>query len=168
MRRALTLAGVAFICVAGLHAGDAGDPWVGKTREDLVLLLGEPGKTKTTDDGEHLTYKLVRLEKGAAPPFGMIVVSVPGVRGPVGIVTAPSRDGSDVTINPTQVDPRGRPMGGGVETDESYTVTRDSEGNEQRSWDDRSAIVGKLTLRFELGADGKIASWSVSPKKAAK
>jgi hypothetical protein len=172
MRRKLWVAWVTVACLAGVCAAAAAtdeDPWAGKTKSDVVALLGDPTKTKdVSDGGEMLTYKFVRLEEGAVPPIGMTVLSVPGI-GVVGqMPKSGSRSEGETTITPTQVDKKGRPVEGGLTTETSTNISWDSDGKEvERSWEERPAIRGKITLKFNVTAAGEIESWSVSPKKAA-
>jgi heat shock protein HslJ len=168
MRRVLVVAGLILVCLTGLQAGEA-DPWAGKNRTDVVMLLGEPNKTKSANGGEILTYKLVRLDEGAMPPVGMRVLGVPGIRGLVGTRTPSGAiNGDEVAINPTEVDGKGRGTGGGVEIEESSSISWNTKDKQlERSWEDRPATRGKLTLKFHVSADGTIETWSMSPKKAA-
>ena len=170
MRRCLPLLCVALFCLTALHAADSPeDPWSGKTRADAVALLGEPNKTKTIGDDETiLIYKLVRLEDGAIPPAGMRVLNVPGL-GVVAQVLPDALDyGGKVTINPTEMDDKGHVTAGGAATEETLSMSWDTEDKElTRSWQDKPAVRGKATLKLHVNAKGEILDWSVSPKKAA-
>lgn len=172
MRRGPWIVLMTIGCLVGVWAAEPvpdDDPWAGKTESDVVTLLGEPTKTKdVADGGRVLTYKLVRLAEGAVPPTGMTVLNVPGI-GVVGQMPKPGAvKAGDTTIAPTRVDARGRPIEGGVTTEESLTMSWDPDtGEVERSWEEGPAIRGKVTLKFHVTADGGIESWSVSPKKAA-
>lgn len=172
MRRGSWIVLMTVGCLVGVWAAEPAeddDPWAGKTRSDVVTLLGEPTKTKrVAAGGEVLTYKLVRLEEGAVPPAGMTILNVPGI-GVVGqMPKAGAAKPGDATITPTQVDEKGRPVEGGVTTEESLTISWDADTKEvERSWEERPAIRGRVTLKFNVTAAGGIESWSVSPKKAA-
>jgi hypothetical protein len=156
--------------LAGSWAGE--DPWTGKSRADVVTLLGEPKKAKTSKDGgELLVYKLVRLREGTVPEPGMSVLNVPGV-GVVGLWAAPqSMSDVEAGIAPTTVDRHGRSAegGAGAPAPEEASISWDLDKKEvTRSWEERPAIKGKVTLKFQVNAAGEIESWSVSPKRAAK
>ena len=89
---------VAFLLASLLPLGAADpDPWIGKSNADLVSLLGEPNKTKQSDAGEMLIFKLARLEEDSPPPSGMQVLKVPGVKGMLGLMPpkalAPTAEG---------------------------------------------------------------------------
>jgi hypothetical protein len=172
MRRGLWIVLTTVGCLVGVWAAEPAsddDPWAGKTKSDVVTLLGDPTKTKdVADGGQVLTYKLVRLAEGAVAPAGMTVLNVPGL----GVVGQMPKSGAtvegDTTITPTEVDKKGRPAGGGVTTEETVSVSWDTDTKEvERSWEDRPAIRGKVTLKFHVTESGEIESWSVAPKKAA-
>ncbi len=172
MRRT-TIVPLLFLMAAAAGARAAGaaepDPWRGKSRAEIVTLLGEPHKTTRGAAGaETLTYRLVRLDESAIAPQGMSVLNLPGI-GIVGRMhDIDPRDGREVSMGPTELDKRGRGTGGGIEEEQSFDVTWNSDkGQLERSWDERSAIRGRLKLVFELGPAGAIERWSVSPKKRA-
>jgi hypothetical protein len=148
----------------------AEDPWRGKRREDLELLLGVPdGERQAAHGGRVLTYKLVRLADAARAPDDVLVLDVPGV----GVVGRLSRrgpqSGAQDSVEPTEVDNRGRSVGGGITTSESHSISWDKEsGNVERSWEERPALAGRVTLRFELAGDGTITSWSAKPPPRAR
>jgi hypothetical protein len=172
MRRKLWLMMGAVVCLAGVCAAEPAkneDPWAGKTKSDVVALLGDPTKTKQiAEGGEELTYKFKRLEEGAVPPVGMTVLNVPGIGVVAQVPKTVSRGEGDTTITPTRVDKKGRPVEGGVTTEESTNISWGTDGKKvERSWEERPAIRGKVTLKFNVTAAGEIASWSVKPKKAA-
>jgi hypothetical protein len=158
-------------CLSAARAADpapAEDPWSGKTKTDVTNLLGEPTKAKKSADGSLLTYKLLRLEQDAIPSSSMIVLDVPGIGVVARMLSDYSSGGSDVTIEPTELDRQGRGTGGGVGEQESASISWNTESKTtERSWEERPAIRGKLTLKFRIDPSGAIESWSVSPKKAA-
>ena len=161
---------VAFLLVSLLPLAAADlDPWIGKSRDDLLAVLGEPNKTKKSDAGQLLVFKLVRLEEDSPPPSGMQVLKVPGVKGMLGLMPpkalVPTAD-SVSTMGPE--DKYGRGGGGDVETSESHSISWSKEDGLERSWDEQPAIRGRLTLKFTVDAAGNIVDWSVSPKKAAE
>lgn len=144
------------------------DPWKGKSRSEVIALLGEPAKTKDArQGGEKLVYKFVRLEEGAIPPPGVAVLEVPGI-GVVGrLPQAGAMQGGEMEVEPTETDRRGRKRGGGLTREESVSVTwEDGKKRVERTGDDRPAIRGKVTLKLVVGPDGKVESWFVSPRKA--
>ena len=167
----LIAASMVLACLSGVQAAkskSAQDPWSGKTSTDVVMLLGEPTKTRKTDDGSVLIYKLLRLEPDAVAPATMIVLDVPGIGVVARMLKDDSMRGVEISIEPTEVDKRGRGTGGGVTEQETASVTWNTDSRKiEHSWEERPAIRGKLTLKFELDPHGTIESWSVSPKKAA-
>ena len=165
MRSIMLLTSVLLVYAGPLPAADP-DPWVGKTRADLVALLGEPHKVKASDEGEILTFKLLRMEEASIPPSGVRLLWVPGVKGTLGTMMPPGNIPQETAgIQPTDIDQQGRGTGGGVETDESYTVSWSNKDGVERSWQDGPNIRGKLTLKFTLNKTNKIVTWTVSPKK---
>jgi hypothetical protein len=173
MHRSWLIACVILACTLtgqATTAEPAPDPWHGKTRSDVLTLLGEATKTKESADGRSvLIYKLLRLHEGAVAPTGMTILDVPGI-GIVGQMQQPGAlKGGEVDILPTETDKQGRGTGGGLTEEEKLTISWDPDTKKtERSWDDRPAIRGKLTLQFRLTPTGEIESWAVSPKKAAK
>jgi hypothetical protein len=157
--------------VGGVCGGEPADedPWVGKSREDVVTFLGEPNKTKDAGDGgEILIYKFVRLREGDIAPMGMAVLNVPGI-GLVGRMPGPAAMKLDTVIeDPGTTNRRGRPAEGGLGEDEKLSVSYDADSGElERSWEERTVPSGgKATLKLHLDASGKVVSWTVSPKKA--
>jgi hypothetical protein len=172
MRRGPWIVLMTIGCLVGVRAAEPvpdDDPWAGKAESDVVTLLGEPTKTKdVADGGRVLTYKLVRLAEGAVAPTGMTVLNVPGI-GVVGQMPKPGTvKAGTSTITPTRVDKKGRPIEGGVTTEETASISWDTDGKKiEHSWEEQPAIRGKITLKFRVTAAGAIESWSVSPKKAA-
>jgi hypothetical protein len=173
VRRGLLVACIALICAPCAWAAEpdpSADPWKGKSRSEVLTLLGDPTKAKKSENGEELLiYRFVRLDENAVAPVGMAVLNVPGI-GVVGRrLGADTREQPEVGIEPTELDKRGHRTGGGVtEQEESHTITWDKEGKHvEPAWEERPATRGKVTLKLWLNRDGEVASWSVSPKKAA-
>jgi hypothetical protein len=146
-----------------------GDAWVGKSRRDVVTLLGQPTKSKRAKDGaETLTYKLVLIDESAPPTADILVLNLPGV-GLVGQVVRQTGPLGSVTIDPLELDREGRPTGGGVSSDASSTTSWDVRSGEKRTTTTgekaKPSIRGKVTVRFEVGGDGVVRDWTVSGKK---
>lgn len=171
MSRSLRAALVVSVLVAG--AGpvlSAGDPWLGRSRDDVVALLGEPSKAKPSAHGATLTYKLARPHTERPAPPGGRVISVPGV----GVVVRMPEPGAPAargeSLGSIEVDEHGRPLGTGVEQPpEEYSVTwsKGGERTVESTFEEPPALGKKLTLKFELDAAGLVAGWSVSPKSEA-
>jgi hypothetical protein len=149
------------------------DPWMGKPRREVVSLLGSPNKTKTGHDKEVLTYKLFRLDPGSALSPRVLVVDVPGV-GLVGRVQPdPDAGAPKMDYEPTGFDEDGRPVPGGFDDSQTTSMSWDAEAGKLKRDDgledlEAPSLGAKLTLKFELDRDGRVASWSVSPKKQAR
>lgn len=148
---------------------DAPDPWLGKSRDEVVHALGKPTKERSTrGDGARLVYRLHRLVEGAVPGPRMTVVEVAGVGTLVRVLPA-SRD--DPRFDPTRLDGRGVLRPGGTVEDEGRSVTYDPDTRSfERDWDpdDVVEVAGKVTIRFDLDARGRVVDWSVSPKSARR
>ena len=167
MRMMITTALLLLLAVPSLAT--APDPWIGKSRDELTTLLGEPNKTKRSKAGTTLTYKLARLEEGSIPPSGMSVIKVPGVSGMLGLSPGGTKMQVASTASDSAPDDKyGRGGGGDVDAGESHSVSWSKKDGVERSWDDRSAIRGRVTLKFTVDGSGQIVDWSVSPKKAAE
>lgn len=146
------------------------DLWRGKPDSEVVALLGEPHKTKRgKDGGRTLTYKLLLMEHGAIAPLGTMVVGLPGV-GLVGIPERRRAQGVEGSFAPgaPDVDEYGR-----LSTDSSSVSTHyDPKSGERPTTMTGSSetpeFIDKITVRFEVGADGRIAEWNVSGKKKRK
>ena len=148
-----------------LPAIAADDPWVGRTRDEVVVALGEPAKAKLSKDGSgRLVYKFHRLREGAIPGSRMMPVAVDGVGTVYRILP---REEGDLAFEPTTIDDDGKPVAGGVRRNEGGGSSYDPKTREfEKDWDpaDDVAVAGKVKLTFEIGADGRVAAWSVSPK----
>lgn len=158
---------------AGGPATTDADPWRGKPREEILSLLGRPDKSKSRSGKESLTYKLFRLDDESALAPGLLVADVPGV-GVVGrFERAPAVRGDELKYQPTDFDEDGRPIPGGFREEQTASVSWDSETGKAKRDEDLeipgdSARGGRLTIKFHLDADGRVESWSVSPKKQAR
>ncbi len=152
-----------------LPAIAADDPWVGRTRDEVVVALGEPSKAKVAKDGSgRLTYKFHRIREGSVPGPRMIPVTVDGVGTVFRILP---REEGDLHFEPTSIDDDGNPVAGGVRRDPGGSTSFDPKTREfEKSWDpaDDVEVAGSVKLTFEFGADGRVASWSVSPKSARR
>lgn len=167
--RAIRVGLVLALAVGPIVAAD--DParfWDGKSKTDVVLLLGEAPKSKRgADGGERLTYWLVRLREGAHPQPGLIPIQLPGV-GLVGR-QLDDLDTTRTTIEPTTIDDRGRPVGGGVTYTDSTSTTwnvgkKDKDGEPKKAEglprDRGKDVLGRVKVVFQLDAQGRVLSWS--------
>jgi hypothetical protein len=154
----------------GTESPSTPDPWKDKPKSDVVLLLGEPSKTKRAKDGaETLVYKLVLLENASAPAPEMLVLDLPGV----GLVGKPydlrGPGGPEMTVEPLELDSQGRPVGGGPTVTERVSTEIDLETHKKtitsKGEPTRSAITRRISVSFEVGPDGRVRDWSVSGKK---
>lgn len=150
---------------------EAPDPWQGKPKSDVVLLLGDPAKTKRADDGtETLVYKLFLLEDAATPAPEMLVLNLPGV-GLVGrpYDLRPPGVGPELTIEPLAVDRQGRRVGGGVTETETVSTEINLKTHEKKiaakGEPSRPGIAKRISVSFEVGPDGRVRDWSVAGKK---
>jgi hypothetical protein len=158
--------------VAAFAEPPADDPWTGRTRAEIESLLGEPTKAKQSKDGSGvMTYKFVRVGPGFVPGPDILLIEVPGI-GPAARSARPDdgRPRDDIAFEPTDSDSHGELIGGGVRTSRSRSVSKDLKTGVV---DDDSPPPGpagreRFKLRFELDADGRVVSWSVSPKKIAR
>jgi len=140
------------------------DPWIGKKRGVIVEMLGAPDKAKGGGARETLTYRFVRVSsEAAALPPGIELVAVPGVEGAVGRLHR--GDSPAVAITGTQIDNQGRLAGGGVGTEQSHNISWSKKDGKKvsSSEEDRSAVLGKCTIKFKLN-NGRVSEWSVSSK----
>jgi len=142
----------------------AEDPWLGKTRAEVVERLGKPDKAKRSGrDGEKLTYKFRRLDPSAAPRLDVRLLSVPGV----GIVAKATKAGigsnMSMSVVATETDEHGRPIGSGVAMTETASITYDPKTGKQVSSDlEASTKLGKVKLFLTLDAQGRVTEWSAS------
>jgi hypothetical protein len=145
------------------------DAWVGKSRGDVVSLLGQPTKSKRAKDGvETLTYKMVLIDESATPTPEILALNLPGV-GLVGRVDKQRGPMDSVVFDPLEVDREGRPTGGGVNSGGSSSTQWDLKTRESNTTTTgekaKSAIRGKVTVQFEVGGDGVVRDWNVTGKK---
>lgn len=163
----ILVAGLVLFALVPARAAEAEkvdeDPWIGKTRAEVVELLGKPQKAKRSGrDGEKLTYKFLRLNPSGQARLDVELISVPGV----GIVAKPTKLGSGpdsgLAVRPTEYDEHGRPNSGG----EEVSMTFDKEkGKLVPSDSEASTGLGKVKLFLILDAEGRVTEWSVSGKK---
>jgi hypothetical protein len=169
MRIGLHVACVLLVCLPVLRAEDpplAEDPWTGKSRDDVLTLLGEPTKKKADGKGfEQWTYKLVRLDPDLPPQPGVMVLNVPGI-GMVGRLPEPGILTGSMTLESSGYDKEGNLRSGGWQPEEGASVSYGKDGKTVEYTDEKTpSVQGKLTLKFYL-TGGRIERWSVSPKKA--
>lgn len=166
--RVSTLILAATVALAAF-AAEPPDPWVGKSRAEVVERLGEPTKEKSARDGTlALVYRLHRLREGAVPGPRTIVVEVPGVGTLVRVLP---RDMEEAVLEPTAIDGDRALKPGGIAEQRGGSTTYDAKTGEiRRDWDpdDSSEVGRKVKLTFELGADGRVEAWSVAPKRARR
>lgn len=152
--------GTAAVAQAPETAKDT-DPWIGKKRGEVVAMLGRPDKVKSSGSKETLTYRFVRVTDEPAVPPGIELVPVPGVEGSVGRMYR--RDSTAISMTGTQVDARGRVAEEGIGGEESRNISWSKKDGKTitDSADDRSAVLGKCTVKFKL-TNGRVTDWSVS------
>lgn len=143
------------------------DPWVGKTRAEVVELLGEPQKVKKKNakQGAQLTYKFLRIDPSAPGQLTTPLTMVPGV----GIVAKPQQgpEGSTaLEIHGTSFDEQGRPtsVGGFAPVETSSATYEPKIGRIVRDGPDARLPSGKVKLRLVLDDEGRVVEWSVSGK----
>lgn len=139
---------------------------VGMSRAALAEILGEPDEVKDRREGERLVYRLVEIDPDA-PPVGVVPVTLPGLA-PLGryVDGFVPGDGESVGFEPAAIDEDGRLDGGGVSRQRSASGRLDDEtGRFVVDPDPRAGLRGPATLRVELGADGRVASWTVKPRR---
>lgn len=158
---------VILLVALALPALAADDPWVGRSRDEVLVALGEPAKAKLAKDGSgRLVYKFHQLREGSVPGPRMIPVAVDGV-GTVFRVLP--REAGDVQFEPTTIDGNGAPIVGGTRTNEGGGASYHPDtGKFETKWDpdDNVDVTGKVKLTFELGTDGRVVTWAVSPTSA--
>jgi hypothetical protein len=147
------------------------DPWIGKPRSDIVAILGEPDKAKRSAAGtEAMVYKMFVVGADVEPRADMVLVDLPGI-GPVGrILPGPSESEESITIEPSGLDESGRPTGGLTRSrsyETSVELGRDKAKPPRTEATPEPKRRGKIKVTFELGPDGRVETWIVSPKKRA-
>lgn len=168
-----TLAVAAILAVAGAWGGGSEatevDPWTGKTRAEIVHLLGEPDKAKTDGSGvETLTYKFFRVDPDAPPGPAAQILHVPGVGLVARIDKSLTRSADPMWIEPTVLDEQGRQTSGGTTPTRSDSASYDPKsGVTSKSWEgsDNPVVKGKATVKFVLDTDDRIVKWSAPGKK---
>jgi hypothetical protein len=175
--RLIALAATAILAAAGAVAAEPEttdpDAWTGKSRPEIVQLLGEPDKTKTDREGvETLTYKFYRVDPDAPPGPAALLIHVPGVGLVARVDKDLTRDADPMQINPTVLDEQGRRVSGGASPSRSASSTWDKQhkiggGETTQPWEgpDNPAIKGKATVKFVLDTDGRVVEWSAPGKK---
>jgi hypothetical protein len=150
--------------------------WVGRTRDEVVALLGRPDKSKKAKnakkakgdkDGRVLVYNVYRLAEGAVVEGGVVVFDLEGV-GTVArprLAAVPSE--AAVAVEPIELDAEGRRTGGGVGRSETYSrsiaLGKDDPDPQPRGGG-LPAHEGKLKLSLVVNGEGRVESWDVSPK----
>jgi hypothetical protein len=161
----VVMVALATVPVRGEEPGREGDPWKGKTRDEVVEQLGEPNKNKKAGrDGETLTYKFFRMNPTDIGRSGLRVMPVPGV-GLVGVKAPGAGDDTPMSIGPTEFDGEtGRPAGGGISTSESVSRTYDPETDKMVVTGDTpgNTPARKIKMVFVLDANGRVKDWSVA------
>jgi hypothetical protein len=144
----------------------ADEVWTGRSRAELVAVLGEPSSDKRTPEGgERLVYKLYRIEEGAQPA-GMIVISLPGI----GLVGRPSRDRAtdeELILEPTTVGDDGQLASGGLTTTQSREITWSKKDGMRETGPvaDERGRLGRVKIAFELDRTGAIREWYALPRR---
>jgi hypothetical protein len=133
-------------------------PFEGRTRDEIVKLLGRPSSSSREADGsERLVYKLRRLEEGVPSP-DMAVVTVPE-HGTLVRQLPPEPPLEQATVSPA-LDEYGRPI-----LTQELEVTFGEDGLEKPEKPSAGPRLGKkVRLTLELDASGKVRSWTVAPK----
>lgn len=145
----------------------AADPWTGKSRADVIQVLGEPSKAKReSDGGETLTYSFRRIPPNAPPHPDALLLYVPGV----GLVAKIGKEGgaAPMTNDAPRYDEQGRPVGAGPEQSYSAGSSYDLDSGKvthTASEPDNPEVKGKVKVRFILDAGGTVTGWSASNKK---
>jgi hypothetical protein len=135
-------------------------------RAEVVKLLGEPDKTKTSRDGrETLTYTFDRIAPDAPPHPEVMLMHVPGI----GVVARidRSRSSSTLELAPPEYDKGGRPAGGGLTQSTKTSTSYDPKTGkvtESSGAVEKPQVRGKVKLRLVLAPNGPVESWSASGK----
>jgi len=171
--RVIALAAATILVGAGALGGEAEstepDPWTGKSRPEIVQLLGEPDKAKTDRDGvETLTYKFFRVDPDAPPGPAAVLIHVPGVGLVARVDKKLTRDADPMYIDPAEFDEQGRRTSGGASPSQSASTSYDPKSGEMtKTWDghDNPVVKGKATVKFVVASDGRVIEWSASGKR---
>jgi len=171
--KVIALVATAILVVSGAGGSETEsadpDPWTGKSRPEIVQLLGEPDKTKAARDGvETLTYKFYRVDPDAPPGPAALLIHVPGVGLVARVNKDMTRDAAPMYIDPTVLDEQGRRTSGGASPSQSASTSYDPKSGEMtKTWDglDNPVVKGKATVKFVLDTDGRVIEWSASGKK---
>jgi hypothetical protein len=171
--KVIALAATAILVVSGAGGSETEstdpDPWTGKSRREIVQLLGEPDKTKADRDGvETLTYKFYRVDPAAPPAPAALLIHVPGVGLVARVDKHMTRDADPMQIDPTVLDEQGRRTSGGASPSQSASTSYDPKSGEMsKTWEglDNPVIKGKATVKFVLDTDDRVVEWSASGKK---
>jgi hypothetical protein len=159
--------GLLLLLATALSPARAEEVWVGRTRAELVAVLGEPSSDKRTPEGgERLVYKLYRLEEGAQPT-GMVVISLPGI-GPLGRPAHERVTEETLSLEPTVVGDDGRLASGGVTATQSRGISwSKAEGKRETPEPaaDETARRGRIKVAFELDRSGAIREWYALPRR---
>jgi len=168
---ALVGVGVACLAASLVPTADPGapetDPWNGKPRAEVVQLLGEPDKAKTSRDArETLTYTFDRIAPDAPLHPEVMLLHVPGI----GVVARVDRSRAPDTLElePPQYDSEGRAVGGGLTQTTKASTSYDPKTGKLTPSSvplERPRVLGKVKLRLALTPDGRVESWSVSGKE---
>jgi len=166
--RSIALALVTTLAVAGASVSgqdtDEKDPWTGKSRSEIIRLLGEPDKTKKSGNGtETLVYKLYRVDPDVPPSPAALLLHVPGVGLVARVDKRLTRAADPMQIEPTELDEQGRRVGGGTSPSRSASTSYNTDtGKVEKDWDgpDNPAVKGKIALKFVLDAEGRVTKWS--------
>lgn len=159
------VAGLLAILLVPVLAAD--DPWVGRSRDEVVAALGEPDKAKEArGGGETLVYRFFRLREGAVPGPRMTPVAVEGIGALYRVVPD---DLEPLEYEPTGIDADGRPVAGGPRSNFGGSTSYDAgTGAIERDWDDDDTVdvAGKVKLTLTLDPSGRVTEWKVAPKDA--
>jgi hypothetical protein len=167
---AIVVLGAWFACGVA-PAEETGDPWLGKSVEDVTAVLGRPDKVKEAEGVRTLVYKL--MLPGDPPPLDprIRLLQLPGV-GRVARWSHQDTSGNEPkTYEPTHIDEKGRVVAGNYDTQSSASMSYNTKsGKVERNWEEGPdpGKVKKITLKVQVDAEGTVRDWSVSPKKYMK
>ena len=167
MRRFPIVILVLALVAPAVHA--ANDPWIGRSRDEVVVVLGEPDRAKVADEGSgRLVFKFHPLREGAVPGPRRMPVTVDGI-GTLFRVLPLEPD--DSAFEPTTIDHDGAMVPGGVRGSRGGSTSFDPDTREvetDRGPADNVEVAGKVKRTVEFDADGKVMRWSVSPEGAIR